>query len=182
MVKKKKSTCNSGDPGSNPGRSLEKRTVTHSSSLACRIPRTEELGGLQSMGRKEWLMHFFFSVFILIPEPVNITLPVTITLHVNITLPVNITLHRKWDTNAPGLSRWTQCICKDPSKRNTGGAKVRERWHDDKNRWSDTLWRESKGPQTKECRLSLEAGKDKQILRSDPPNRTSPTDTLFLAL
>jgi len=29
---------------------LEKGMVTHSSILACRIPQTEELGGLQSMG------------------------------------------------------------------------------------------------------------------------------------
>ena len=32
---------------------LEKEMATHSSVLACRIPWTEELGGLQSMGRKE---------------------------------------------------------------------------------------------------------------------------------
>ena len=32
---------------------LEKETATHSSTLAWRIPRTEELGGLQSTGRKE---------------------------------------------------------------------------------------------------------------------------------
>ena len=32
---------------------LEKRMATHSSTLAWRIPWTEELGGLQSMGRKE---------------------------------------------------------------------------------------------------------------------------------
>ena len=32
---------------------LEKEMATHSSILAWRIPRTEELGGLQSMGRKE---------------------------------------------------------------------------------------------------------------------------------
>ena len=71
---------------------LEKRMVTHSSSLAWRIQWTEEPGGLQSLGHKEWLMHFFFSVFILIPEPVSIT------------------LHGKWDTvmwlsYGPGLSR-----------------------------------------------------------------------------
>ena len=29
---------------------LEKGMVTHSSILACRIPQTEELAGLQSMG------------------------------------------------------------------------------------------------------------------------------------
>ena len=32
---------------------LEKEMATHSSILAWRIPRTGELGGLQSMGRKE---------------------------------------------------------------------------------------------------------------------------------
>ena len=32
---------------------LEKEMATHSSILAWRIPRMEELGGLQSMGRKE---------------------------------------------------------------------------------------------------------------------------------
>ena len=31
---------------------LEKRMVTHSSILACRIPWTEESGGLQFMGSK----------------------------------------------------------------------------------------------------------------------------------
>ena len=33
---------------------LEKEMVAHSSILAWRTPRTEELGGLQSMGCKEW--------------------------------------------------------------------------------------------------------------------------------
>ena len=32
---------------------LEKGMSTHSSIIACRIPRTEEPGGLQSMGCKE---------------------------------------------------------------------------------------------------------------------------------
>ena len=32
---------------------LEKRTATHSSILAWRIPRTEETGRLQSVGHKE---------------------------------------------------------------------------------------------------------------------------------
>ena len=36
--------------GENP---LEKGMVNHSSILACRIPWTEELGGLQSMGLQE---------------------------------------------------------------------------------------------------------------------------------
>ena len=31
---------------------LEKGMATHSSVLACRIPQTEEPGGLQSMGRR----------------------------------------------------------------------------------------------------------------------------------
>ena len=44
--------------------SLEKEMATHSSILAWRIPWMEELGGLQSTGRKEsdtteWL-HFHF--------------------------------------------------------------------------------------------------------------------------
>ena len=40
------------DMGSIPGsgRSLEEGIATHSSILAWRIPRTEEPGGLQSMG------------------------------------------------------------------------------------------------------------------------------------
>ena len=37
-----------GDPGL--GRSLEEGMAAHSSILAWRIPRTEEPGGLQSMG------------------------------------------------------------------------------------------------------------------------------------
>ena len=47
--------------------SLEKEMATHSSILAWRIPWTEELGGLQSRGRKESDMterlhfHFHFS-------------------------------------------------------------------------------------------------------------------------
>ena len=43
---------------------LEKEMVTHSSILAWRIPWMEELGGLQSMGRKESdtteRLHFHF--------------------------------------------------------------------------------------------------------------------------
>ena len=48
----KESTCNAGDLGLIPGFDdpLEKRTTTHSSILAWRIPWTEEPGGLQSMG------------------------------------------------------------------------------------------------------------------------------------
>ena len=51
----KESACNAGDQGSileslSPEDPLEKGMVTHSSILAWRIPRTEEPGGLQSMG------------------------------------------------------------------------------------------------------------------------------------
>ena len=50
----KASACNVGDLGSIPGSgSSPKEMATHSSILAWRIPWTEELGGLQSMGRKE---------------------------------------------------------------------------------------------------------------------------------
>ena len=46
---------------------LEKRMATHSGIVAWRIPWTEELGGLQSMGRKESdtteQLHFHFSNF-----------------------------------------------------------------------------------------------------------------------
>ena len=44
---------------------LEKEMATHSSILTWRIPWTEELGGLQSMGRKESdtteRLHFTFT-------------------------------------------------------------------------------------------------------------------------
>ena len=47
----KESICNAGDPGSlGQEDSLEEGTATHSSTLAWRIPWTEEPGGLQSMG------------------------------------------------------------------------------------------------------------------------------------
>ena len=48
----KASASNAGDPGSIPGLEdhLEKKTATHSSILAWRIPWTEEPGGLQSTG------------------------------------------------------------------------------------------------------------------------------------
>ena len=48
----KEPTCNAGGTGSIPGlgRLLEEGMVTHSSILAWRIPRTEESGGLQSVG------------------------------------------------------------------------------------------------------------------------------------
>ena len=49
------SACQSRDTGNvglipGSGRSLEKEMATHSSILAWRIPGTEQLGGLQSMG------------------------------------------------------------------------------------------------------------------------------------
>ena len=51
----KASAFNVGDLVGSLGREdpLEKEMATHSSIHAWRIPRTEELGGLQSMGRKE---------------------------------------------------------------------------------------------------------------------------------
>ena len=53
---RKESASNAGDPGSIPGlgRSQEKGMATYSSITAWRIPWTEEAGGLQSMGCKEW--------------------------------------------------------------------------------------------------------------------------------
>ena len=44
--------CNAGDPGSIPGWEdpLEKEMAAHSSTLAWRIPWTEEPGRLQSIG------------------------------------------------------------------------------------------------------------------------------------
>ena len=48
----KESACNAGDPGSilGSGRAPGEGMTTHSSVVAWRIPRTEEPGGLQSMG------------------------------------------------------------------------------------------------------------------------------------
>ena len=49
----KDSACNEGDPGLIPGSGedlLEEGMATHSSILAWRIPGTEDLGGLQSIG------------------------------------------------------------------------------------------------------------------------------------
>ena len=64
-AKVKASACNVGDLGSIPGSgSSPKEMATHSSILAWRIPWTEELGGLQSTGRKESdtteRLHFHF--------------------------------------------------------------------------------------------------------------------------
>ena len=52
QFRRQQSACNAGDLGSTPGlgRSLEKEMATHSSTLAWKIPRTEELGRLQSRG------------------------------------------------------------------------------------------------------------------------------------
>ena len=51
----KTSACNAGDPGSIPGlgRSLAEGMATHSSILAWRITRTEELEGYSPWGHKE---------------------------------------------------------------------------------------------------------------------------------
>ena len=48
----KASVYNAGNPGSSPGlgRSLEKEMAIHSSTIAWKIPWTEEPGRLQSMG------------------------------------------------------------------------------------------------------------------------------------
>ena len=51
----KEFACSAEDLGSIPGsgRSREKEMANHSSILAWKIPRTEESGGLQSMGLQE---------------------------------------------------------------------------------------------------------------------------------
>ena len=51
----KNSPVSAGDAGLIPGQedTLEKEIATHSSILAWRIPQTEELGRLQSMGSQE---------------------------------------------------------------------------------------------------------------------------------
>ena len=52
----KNTLSDAGDAGSIPGsgRSLEKEMATRSSIPAWEIPRTEEPGGLQSMGSQSW--------------------------------------------------------------------------------------------------------------------------------
>ena len=54
----KKSPANTGDMGSIPGLAwedpLEKEMASHSSILDCKVPRTEEPGGLQSMGSQKY--------------------------------------------------------------------------------------------------------------------------------
>ena len=68
----KASAYNVGDPGSISGsEDLEKEMATHSSIRAWRISRTEESGGLQSIGCKELDMtegayHVLFYVHIII--------------------------------------------------------------------------------------------------------------------
>ena len=58
--------ASAGDAGSIPGQEdpLEKEMATHSSTLAWRIPRTEEPGGLQPMGSQSRtrLCNFHFLV------------------------------------------------------------------------------------------------------------------------
>ena len=56
----KASACNAGDLGSIPGlgRSPEKEMATHSSTLAWKIPWTEEPGRLQSMRLQRVGLHF----------------------------------------------------------------------------------------------------------------------------
>ena len=53
----KESACNAGDPGQEDP--LEKEMATHASTLAWRIPRTEEPGVLQSMDTTEQLTHIY---------------------------------------------------------------------------------------------------------------------------
>ena len=64
----KKSACNEGDLGLNPGREdpLEKRMATHSSILAWRIPSTEKPGRLQSRGSLNWVTNTFTFIYILV--------------------------------------------------------------------------------------------------------------------
>ena len=57
-LKGKDFTCQAGDAGDmgsipGPGIPPEEEMATHSSILAWEIPRTEELGGLQSLSGKE---------------------------------------------------------------------------------------------------------------------------------
>ena len=62
----KASTCNAGDPGSFPESEdpLEKKMTPHSSTLAWKIPWTEEPGRLQSMGSQrvghDWVTSLHF--------------------------------------------------------------------------------------------------------------------------
>ena len=66
----KESTCNAGVLDMIPGLEdpLEKGMATHSNTLAWRIPRTEKLSGLQSMGlqriRHDWMIntHMCFAI------------------------------------------------------------------------------------------------------------------------
>ena len=58
MAQRVESACSAGDPSLIPGWEdpLKKETTTHSSTLAWKIPWTEEPGGLQFTGCKEWDM------------------------------------------------------------------------------------------------------------------------------
>ena len=60
----KASACNVEDPGLIPGSEdpLEKEMATHSSTLAWKIPWTEEPGGLQSMGLHDWATSLSYPV------------------------------------------------------------------------------------------------------------------------
>ena len=62
----KASAYNAGDPGLIPGsgRSLEKEMATHSSSLAWKIPWTEEPGSLQFMGSQSRTQLSNFTFFL----------------------------------------------------------------------------------------------------------------------
>ena len=68
----KASAYNAGDPGSVPGSGdlLEKEMATHSSTLAWKMPWTEEPGWLQSMGsqrvRQDWATSLSFIYFLCI--------------------------------------------------------------------------------------------------------------------
>ena len=56
---------------------LEKEQATHSSTLAWRIPWTEEPGGLQSMGsqrvRQDWATDIFTSLVCVLIQPTSVT-------------------------------------------------------------------------------------------------------------
>ena len=91
----KESACNAGKPGSIPGREhpLEKGMATHSSILAWKIPWTEELGRLQSMGsqrvRHDWAantftFHFFHAIVCSIKNKNILS-----TIHISLNIAIN---------------------------------------------------------------------------------------------